>query len=247
MAERPSPPAEASPDREQTLVFVRLNTHERLQHMIFFVCFLLLVITGFTLRLPEEWMRRLSATPFTYEVRSTIHRWAGLVIIAISLIHIYYVILFREGRAWLRDIAPRRRDFTEARQNFAFYLGLRREPPRFDRFNYKEKMEYWALAFGNVLMSLTGLIMMFEHLWGQLGLEVAALIHRMEAILACLALIVWHMYEVHFRPGKFPHSEVWWHGLSTEEEMREEPPAQLDRLMKTGKAGSSRLQVHGRR
>jgi cytochrome b subunit of formate dehydrogenase len=237
MTEQTAPSPEQRPPQDSTLAFVRLNTHERLQHMIFIVCFVLLVITGFTLRLPDTWMRRLAATPFSYEVRSNLHRGAGIALIIVSLIHIYYLVLFKEGRAWVRDIFLRPRDLREAVQTVAYNLRLRKELPRYD----------WALIVGNTLMSITGLMLVFEYLWGQLALDIAGLIHRMEAILACLALIVWHMYEVHLRPSKFPHSAVWWHGLMTEEEMREEHPAHLERLLKTGESEAPRIRIHEER
>jgi hypothetical protein len=91
-------------------------------------------------------------------------------------------------------------------------------------------------------MSVSGLMLMFEFLWPSLALDIASLIHRMEAILACLAIIVWHMYEVHFRPGKFPHSLVWFHGWMDEEEMEEEHPAHLEELRRTG--GPRVLHIH---
>ncbi|MBN1475541.1 cytochrome b/b6 domain-containing protein [Candidatus Sumerlaeota bacterium] len=243
MATAPTIPSHPMDDHE--LVFVRLNKHERAQHVLFFVSFLLLAVTGFTLRLPEDWMRRLGEIGMGYEARSLVHRAAGIVMILVSLAHIYYVLFIREGREWLRDIFLRPSDIGEGFRNVQFYLGLRRDPPRFGRFNYKEKMEYWALFVGNTLMSITGLMMMFEYLWPQLALDIAALVHRMEAILACLAIIVWHMYEVHLRPGRFPHSLVWFHGLMDEEEMEEEHPAHLEELKRRG--GSRVLRIHRER
>jgi formate dehydrogenase gamma subunit len=220
-------------DQRHQLLFVRLNAHERWQHGIFLICFVILVVTGFTLRLPDEWMRRIGASALTRDARSLLHRGAGLAMIGISIAHIYYLLFLRDGRAWLRDILPRLRDAKQMFQNIQYLLGLRSSPPRFGRFSYGQKAEYWALVVGTTLMSVTGLIMMFEYKWGQLTLEVAALIHNMEAVLACLAIIVWHFYEVHFRPGRFPSTLLWWHGLMTEDEMKDEHAEQYERLMES--------------
>jgi len=239
MAENPTAaqtPKAASPSgesaRPQRRYFVRLNKHERLQHITLMIAFTLLVITGFTLQLSEDWLRKIGASGYTYEVRSLLHRIAGIIMIIICLSHVLYVLFWRPGKKWLRDMLPRWRDLREARENMLFYLGRRKRPPRFDRFNYKEKVEYWALIAGSTLMSLTGLIMMYEAGWSRLIVQVSALVHRMEAVLACLAIIIWHFYEVHLRPGKFPHSKVWWTGLMSEEEMEEEHPEHLERLLK---------------
>lgn len=231
---------------ETELLYVRLNAHERWQHAIFMVCFTLLVITGFTLSLPDEWMRRVGASALTRELRSLVHRVSGLAMIGVSIAHVTYLLFFREGRTWLRDIFPRPRDLRDLRENMAFYLGKRPAPPAFDRFTYAQKIEYWALIAGNTLMSATGLILMFEYMWGQMTLEVAALVHRMEATLACLAIIVWHLYEVHLKPGKFPHSFLWFHGLMTEDEMREEHPEYCERLAKSPQERARRVILRGK-
>ena len=92
-------------------------------------------------------------------------------------------------------------------------------------------MEYLALFAGTTLMSITGLLMWSESFWSKFILDLSTVVHGMEAILACLAIIVWHLYEVHLRPHKFPIDNMWITGVIDEEEMKEEFPLHYKKIM----------------
>jgi len=80
-------------------------------------------------------------------------------------------------------------------------------------------------------MSLTGLFLWTEEMWPKFLLDIATIVHGMEAILACLAIMVWHMYDVHLRPRKFPIDNLWLTGVIEEEEMQEEFPLHYKKIM----------------
>ena len=84
---------------------------------------------------------------------------------------------------------------------------------------------------GSTLMSLSGLLLWTEYRWSKFILDIAKIVHGMEAILACLAIIVWHLYEVHLRPHKFPIDNLWITGVIDEEEMKAEHPLHYKRIM----------------
>ncbi len=117
---------------------------------------------------------------------------------------------------------PGAKDFRDISGNFLYYIGVKDSPPEFDRFSYKQKIEYLASLVGNVLMAVTGLILWTEYLWDKFYLDLSTIIHGMEAVLACLAIIIWHLYEVHLKPKKFPLDGTILTGLIDEEEMKEE-------------------------
>lgn len=125
---------------------------------------------------------------------------------------------------------PRRKDFQNLYHNILYFIGKRNEPPQFGRFSYFEKFDYWGAFWGCVIMIGTGLIMLFPQKvtaslpegWQSAVFGVALEAHFHEAILAALALFIWHMFNVHFRPEKFPGSLVWLHGKITEEERKKE-------------------------
>jgi cytochrome b subunit of formate dehydrogenase len=205
------------------MYFVRLNYSEKVQHMIFMICFVVLVITGFMLKIPEEIVQKLSSAGETvFLARSLLHRIAGTVMILVSIYHVYYLIFKPAGRRWLFDMLPRFKDAKDIVNNFLYYFGIKKEPPEFDRFCYKHKMEYGALIVGTILMATTGLIMWSESRWSKFIIDIATLVHGMEAILASLAIMIWHLYEIHLKPRKSPIDNAWITGVIDEEEMKEE-------------------------
>jgi formate dehydrogenase gamma subunit len=214
------------------IYFVRLNYSERVQHMILVVCFVVLVITGFMLKIPEDMVKILGKTgEAVFSFRSILHRQAGIIMILVSLYHIYYITFKPAGRRWITDMMMWPKDLKEMATTLLYYIGIKDNHPEYDRFCYKHKFEYGALFFGNTLMAVTGLLLWTEYKWSKFVLDIATLIHGMEAILATLAIIVWHLYEVHIRPHKFPIDNMWLTGVIDEEEMKEEYPLHYKKIV----------------
>ncbi len=217
-------------------LYLRMNFNERMQHGSLMVSFTLLVLTGFMLRYPEAWwvagIRRLSTR--TFDMRSLIHRIAGVWMILASLYHVVYVVFTARGRQLVADLWFRKKDLTDALGLLRFNAGLSHDKPRLDRFSYVEKAEYWALVWGTIVMAATGVIMWFDNtfigLLTKLGYDIARTIHFYEAWLATLAIIVWHFYFVIFNPDAYPMNMSWLTGKLSEREMREEHPLELERL-----------------
>jgi len=212
--------------------FIRLNFNERVQHMIFLICFIILAITGFMLKLPEDIVNHFgSARDVVFNYRGLLHRIAGTVMILVSIYHVFYLLFRRAGRRWLTDMLPRVKDLHDLVGTMLYYLRIKEKPPEYDRFCYKQKLEYGALIAGATLMSVTGLLLWTEEFWPKFFLDIAIIVHGMEAILACLAIMVWHMYEVHLKPHKFPIDNLWITGVIDEEEMKHEFPLHYKKIM----------------
>ena len=223
-------PNEESNDKKR--YFIRLNFNERVQHMIFLICFIVLAITGFMLKLPEDIISTFGeAKDVIFYYRRLLHRTAGVIMILVSLYHVFYLLVKPAGRRWLFDMLPKLKDLQDMLGTMLYYVRLREKPPEYDRFYYKQKLEYGALIAGATLMSLTGLLLWTEQMWPKFVLDIATIIHGMEAILACLAIMVWHMYEVHLKPRKFPIDNMWITGVIDEEEMMEEFPLHYKKIM----------------
>ncbi len=217
---------------EDKIYFMRLNYSERVQHIIFVSCFLIQVVTGFMIKTPEEVVKILGQFGGKiFFFRGIMHRTFGIVMILVALYHIYYLIFKPGGRRWISDMIPKFRDLKEMIANYLYLLGIRDKPPEFERFCYKHKIEYGALTLGFTLMSVTGIILWTEYRWSRFLLDIATIVHGMEAILACIAIIIWHLYEIHLKPRKFPMSRMWITGLMDEEEMKEEHLLQYKRIM----------------
>lgn len=217
-------------------LYVRMTAHERLQHASLVLSFSVLVVTGFMLRYPEAWwvvaIRNFSQHAF--EWRSLAHRIAGVVMLAAGAWHISYLAFTRPGRALFRDLLPRKRDLTDPWKVLRYNLGLSRHKPEFPRFSYIEKAEYWALVWGTLLMGVTGAVLWFENtsmgLFTKLGYDISRTVHFYEAVLATLAIIVWHFYFVIFNPDIYPMNLAWLTGKMSEREMYDEHPLELERL-----------------
>ncbi|MCG6972431.1 MAG: cytochrome b/b6 domain-containing protein [Desulfobacterales bacterium] len=212
--------------------FVRLNLSERIQHLIFVTCFIMLALTGVMVWLPEKTFHFLgSAKETVFLVRSLLHRIFATIMILVCIYHVYYLIFKAAGRRWFKDMMPKVKDINDFGGNMLYLIGFRDEPPEFDRFSYKHKLEYGALIAGMTLMSVSGIILWSEYFWDKFIVDIAALIHGMEAVLACLALMIWHLYEVHLRPHKFPVDNMWLTGVIDEAEMKEEYPLHYKKIM----------------
>jgi cytochrome b subunit of formate dehydrogenase len=224
------------PEQMPHRLYVRMTLNERLQHAALMISFTALVITGFMLRYPEAWwvvwIRNLWSSAF--EWRGLTHRVAGVAILVAGAWHVAYLAFTKPGRSLLMDLLPRWRDVTDPFKVLRYNLGLSKKKPEFPRFSYIEKAEYWALVWGTMLMAITGLILWFENtsmgLVTKLGFDISRTIHFYEAILATLAIFVWHFYFVLFNPDIYPMSLTWLTGFVSENEMREHHPLELERL-----------------
>ena len=221
----------------QPRIVFRMTLAQRAQHLTLLISFFTLVLTGFALRYPSSWL----AFVFINEhVRSLIHRSAGVVLIAVSMLHVGYIITTPDGRQLIKDMLPDWKDVTDIREAMLYYLGFRDDRPMFRRFSYAEKAEYWALVWGMFVMGATGLMAWFKRFVGQRvpgwWVDVAITIHWYEAVLATLAIIVWHIYAVIFDPDAYPMNWAWFDGRMSIEHYEHEHP--LDRLAITRASGS---------
>lgn len=214
------------------LSFVRLNRSEIWQHLLFAASFAVLVVTGFMLRMPEKYLSYLGdSREMVFMVRSVLHRAAGVVMIAVSVYHLYYLMAKPAGRRWFFDMRPTLKDIKDVFHNLKYYTGMEKAPPRFDRFCYKHKIEYGALIAGTTIMSITGLLLWTESNWSKFWLDISILVHGMEAILACLAIMIWHLYEVLLKPHHAPMDNLWWTGNIDEATMKAEYPLHYEKIM----------------
>lgn len=221
-------------------LYLRMTLSERLQHGSLLVSFILLVITGFMLRYPDAWwviwIRSLSDSVF--DLRGLVHRIAAVIMVAASLYHIGYLALTDRGKALWRDLLPRFQDLRDALAVLKYNFGFSKVKPRFGRFSYIEKSEYWALVWGTIVMAVTGVIMWFDNTFmsvlTKLGWDIARTIHFYEAWLATLSIIIWHFYYVIFNPDVYPMNMAWLTGHLSESEMAEEHPLELEALKREG-------------
>jgi cytochrome b subunit of formate dehydrogenase len=220
--------------------YIRMNILERFQHHLVWTTFVTLAITGFMVEFPEEWIAIFGKyRESVFYWRGLLHRIAAVIMIANLLFQSWYIMLTKSGRGYVFDMLPRLQDAKDFLQNMLYYLRFTDEKPLFDRFNYKEKLEYWTGWIGNIIITVTGFFLWFPKYFPKFIFDASILFHTMEAILASCAIMVWHFYEIHLKPGKFPMSRVWLDGKIPEHELEEEHPLHYQRIKKAEGASAT--------
>jgi cytochrome b subunit of formate dehydrogenase len=202
---------------------IRMLPFERLQHAVMAVSFIVLVWTGFALKYPDQWWARpLLLLEGARSMRSLIHRTAAVIFMAISITHLVSLIVSRKLRNHWKEMLPNRKDPREALSNFAYNLGLGDTPPPRSSHSYIEKAEYWAVVWGAIVMVATGLLLWANNIAMKLlpksWLDIATSVHFYEAVLASLAIVVWHFYSVIFDPDVYPLNTAFLKGTSVKKE-----------------------------
>jgi cytochrome b subunit of formate dehydrogenase len=192
----------------------RLSVPFRLAHGLAAVSFMVLVFTGFALKYPESWWAGLLLLGGEDGgLRGLLHRIAAVGLIGACLFHFAHLAVSARARGQIAAFIPSLDDFREFFHRLGYNLGRRAEPPAPVRVGYVEKVEYWAALWGTAITAITGFILWFENFtlaWlpGWVP-EAATVLHFLEAILATLAILVWHFYFVIFDPAVYPMDTAW--------------------------------------
>lgn len=191
----------------------RMDRVERIQHGLLAISFLLLVWSGFALKYSDQWWAVGGS------LRGVVHRAAAVAMIAVSVAHVIILVTNRRARArWKSSFLPAWRDLREAYRRTLYNAGLARERPAISAYSYVEKIEYWAVVWGTVVMAVSG-VLLWANNWvlanlPRVVLDLASTIHFYEAILAAAAILVWHFYSVIFDPEVYPMDPAWLTGTS---------------------------------
>jgi formate dehydrogenase gamma subunit len=208
---------------------VRMSKSQRTQHFILAASFIILAITGFALRFPDSWLAKIlgSYEPF----RRWTHRVAGVVLLVVGIYHLFYILRTKDGRQLVRDLFPVKKDLADLWLAVGWLAGFQKHKPKIGRFGYAEKMEYWAVIWGTIIMGVTGLMIWFHidvtKFLPRWAIEVATTIHYYEAVLACLAIVVWHFYHVIFDPDVYPINTACIDGNVSEKFQHHEHPLEV--------------------
>ena len=203
--------------------------------MAVMVTFVVLAATGFPQKFYDsgwaQWMvEALGGLPRA----RWLHRAAGLLFAILAAGHVAAAVAqLARGRA-RPSMVPARKDFRDAVTTLRYYLGISGAQARFDRFDYRQKFEYWGLLLGGVVMIATGFILYFpvaatRFLPGQI-VPAAKVAHSSEGLMAFLVVIVWHIYNAHLSPEAFPFDRSIFTGRISRERMEHEHPLELERL-----------------
>ena len=214
---------------------LRLSLNERVQHVVLMVCVIALVASGLALRFADTWFgRAVIALEGGMETRGLLHRAAAVGLMLLWAYHALYVVFTVRGHDQLMAALPRIKDLRDLVTALKFDLGAAPAGPRFGRFDFRQKFQYWAVALGVWSMTLTGLALWFEStamaVMPKWVLDLAQALHSGEGVIIFVVLFLWHLYDTHLRPGVFPMDRTWLTGRLTLEELRRRHPLEYERL-----------------
>lgn len=222
----------------------RFNIIFRIQHIILFVTFLLLSFTGWGLKYADvetsSWWIRIWGGP---ETAGLIHRIAGVTMVVDFSWHVLYLIyLFVKGKIkWdtRTTVIPLPKDVIDVMHNFAYFVGISKTKPKFGKFSYAHKFDYWAVFWGMFIIGGSGVALAFPiattmflpeftsgWIWQLLGI-----MHSDEALLAIVFILFFHFYNEHLKPEVFPMSWLWLTGKVPLEEVKHKHPLEYEKLL----------------
>jgi len=215
--------------------FPRFRWMARIEHIILLVSFTVLAITGLPQKWPTaNWADSMIAAFGGIESTRLIHHYAAVILALGSVYHLFtasYRLFVKRERMRIMLRAQDGRDvFDYVRYN----LGLIKNHPRMTKFNFGEKVEYWAVIWGTAIMGITGFMMwnpiaVTSILPGQF-IPASKAAHGGEAILAVASILVWHMYNVLIKHRNFSI----YTGKLPREQMEEEHALELERIESGG-------------
>lgn len=215
----------------------RYSIHIRIQHMLIFVTFLTLAFTGLPIAFFDHfWAEPLNTFIGGIDISRVIHRTLAAIMIFSMVYHIVYIVFgavikILKGTFELqRTILPLMKDIRDFKEDALYAVGKKDQRPEMDKFMYKQKIHYFAAAFGNLVMILSGSAFLFPAIWasilpasiGSNFQELMRLSHPHEALLALLVIAFWHWYNVHLAPGRFPMQWTFLTGKIAREHQIEE-------------------------
>jgi cytochrome b subunit of formate dehydrogenase len=204
---------------------VRFTLVQRVQHIVLMIALVLLSITGLTLKFHELWLSQfLIRLEGGIEGRGLIHRGAAILLILLTFYHLLYVMFTRAGHEEFIKLLPRRKDFNDFWKAVRYNLGYGKGYPAFEKYNFVQKFQYAGVIIGSAIMIATGLVLWFENqsmaVIPKWLMDVTAVVHGYEGLLAFLVLLLWHLYLAHLNPDVFPMDRVWLTGRMSLDDLK---------------------------
>jgi len=216
--------------------YLRFTRKQRIMHLVMLLSFFILALTGMALKFSYMgWAQLLSRILGGYDTMGLLHRVGAVALMGLFAYHIRD--LFRakaaSGAGWIgfifgpNSLMFNLRDVKEFWQSAKWFLGLGPRP-RYGRFTYWEKFDYFAVFWGVFVIGSTGLLLWFPEAFTRVlpgwAINVATIIHSDEALLAVGFIFTIHFFNTHFRPDKFPMDPVIFTGRVPLDELRHDKP-----------------------
>ena len=219
----------------------RFTSWQVIQHALWALAFTTLLVTGLALKYPGNFLSQAVIGLIGMSLRASLHRLAALLYITVGSVHVVYYLLVDKGP---KTIIPNRKDGSDIVQDIKYHLRMTKDAPKYGRYSWVEKFDYWAGAAGTFLIVGTGLAIWTSYA-GVAGFGITLLsglplqvynwmrqVHGYEAILAGSVIIVLHLYMTVWRPGTFPLAKQIWTGKMPRHHYEHEHALELEEMEK---------------
>jgi len=224
--------------------YTRFSLGQRYLHGVLMATFIGLALTGMTLRFSHTvWAAALAHAVGGFSAILFCHKFCAALLTLAFLIHVGDIayrglVKGQRGVFWgPNSMVPRLKDLKDLYGHMRWFLWLGPRP-KFDRFAYWEKFDYWGVFWGMAIIGISGYAMWFAPFFARFfpgsWLNIALLIHGEEALLAAWFIFAIHFFNTHLRPGSFPMDLVIFTGRETEKELKERHPVEYERMLEEG-------------
>ena len=201
---------------------LRHPVYTRVLHWTVAIFFVLALLSGFAIYSP--WLYRWLTPIFGGgPMTRFLHPWFS----------IFFTIAFAfQFVNWLRPMRWTPNDSRWMRRLKAYVTNTEKTEPRETGFfNAGQKVYFWLLVFGTLLLLITGLVMWFDHVTPRWFVAISYVLHDIAALLLLAGFIV-HIYEgTAAQPGTFrsmvdgtvtdswarTHHPAWYEDVTQEE------------------------------
>jgi formate dehydrogenase subunit gamma len=214
---------------------VRFSMQQRVEHLLTMLVFTLLCLTG----IPQKfytagWAHVLVDVFGGISSTRLIHRICGILLALSTVVHFSMAIAGILSKKSSMSMVPTRKDFEDSILQLRYYLGMTHEHPHYDRYDYKQKFEYWGLIFGNIIMISSGFVLYYPVVAARIIpgeiIPAAKVMHSNEGLMAFLVITIWHIFNAHLNPDVFPFDSTIFTGKISRERMEHEHPVELARI-----------------
>jgi cytochrome b subunit of formate dehydrogenase len=219
----------------KTDTVVRFSLRTRIEHVSVMGLFLALAVTGFPQKFyPAPGTRWLVDALGGIDAVRWLHRASGVSFAVLFVVHVVGAIWPTLRQKAALTLVPDAKDFRDAAATLRYQLGAAPKPPAFDRFDYRQKFEYWGLLLGGSVMVATGFLLLFPLLatavLGGQFVPAAKVAHSNEGLMAFLVVLTWHIFNAHLSPEAFPGDTTIFTGRIEKDRLRHEHPLEYARL-----------------
>lgn len=224
----------------------RFNAKQQTTHIFVITSFILLALTGMTLKFAHmEWASTIAKLLGGVHTAGLLHRFGAVITLSYFTFHVINLLqLKKKGDFGIKDfifgknsLMFNKQDWKDLVGSIKWFIG-KGPRPQYGRWTYWEKFDYMAVFWGVAVIGFSGLILWFPEFFTLFFpgwvINVAQIIHSDEALLAVGFIFTVHFFNTHLRPESFPIDTVIFTGYVPLEEYKKDRPREYEQLVESG-------------